>query len=80
MSVFEIEEKVMCLSGEEKLGLIERLWKSMETAPDDEPPAWHGDVLAERLAKIESGDATFISSKDFLARMEARSREARLSQ
>lgn len=47
MSVLEIEEKVMSLSDEEKLSLIGRLWKSMEPT-SDEPPVWHGEVLASR--------------------------------
>lgn len=58
MSVLEIEEKALSLSDEEKLVLIGRLWKSMEPT-SGEPPAWHDDVLAERMKRIETGEANF---------------------
>jgi putative addiction module component (TIGR02574 family) len=76
MSVLEIEEKVMSLSNEEKLGLVARIWESMEQAPNDEPPEWHGDVLVERLKRIESGEAKTYSWEEVKERMATRSREA----
>lgn len=56
MSVAEIEK----MTAVERLEAMERLWDAMchdETEP--EPPAWHEDVLAQRRARIESGEAKF---------------------
>lgn len=71
MSTLEIEEKIMSLSDEEKLGLIDRMWKSM--APNTEtPPDWHGDVLTERARQIESGEAQYLDWNDVKLRMQQR--------
>lgn len=49
------------LSVPQKLELMERIWTDLEQRPDEIPsPEWHGDVLAKRLAEIESGDAEFV--------------------
>jgi len=41
----------------EKLKLMESLWDSLcgQTSGQPPLPAWHGDVLAARLARIASG-------------------------
>ena len=44
---------VESLSTPEKLALMERLCDSLSQRPSDVPlPAWHGAVLAERIAGI----------------------------
>jgi hypothetical protein len=50
------------MSIDERLRMMGSLWASFdnETAPI-ESPAWHGEVSAQRKAKLESGEAKFIS-------------------
>ena len=40
---------------------MEYLWAAMTAAAAPEPPAWHGDVLAERRRRVDSGEASFMS-------------------
>lgn len=45
----------------EKLELLETLWQNLSTSGHEVPsPAWHGDVLAERLARAERGEVQFL--------------------
>ena len=48
---------------------MEVLWDSLRTANPDSPE-WHGKVLAERRAKIESGEANFISGTELKRRLQ----------
>jgi hypothetical protein len=44
----------------EKLRAMEALWEDLSRNDDAfESPAWHGDVLKERLQVAESGQAQF---------------------
>ena len=46
----------------ERLQAMEALWDSLLYEDTEiESPEWHRDVLDERIAKIESGKAKFIS-------------------
>jgi hypothetical protein len=53
------------MSVSERLETIEQLW---DTLGRDEAkvssPAWHGQVLAERKARVERGDAKFLTLDD----------------
>jgi len=42
----------------EKLQLMESLWDSLcrETSGNPDIPSWHGEVLAERIRCLDSGD------------------------
>lgn len=42
----------------EKLQLMESLWDAFcrEADGDVKSPAWHGEVLAERLRRVDAGD------------------------
>jgi putative addiction module component (TIGR02574 family) len=44
----------------EKLKLMEALWDSLDTRSDGNvaSPAWHGQVLEERLRRLASGEET----------------------
>jgi hypothetical protein len=43
------------MSMSERLQAMELLWRSFSGSEDEVPsPDWHGEVLSERLAKIES--------------------------
>ncbi len=43
-----------------KLQLMESLWDSLcrETSGRPDVPSWHGEVLAERIRRIDSGEET----------------------
>jgi hypothetical protein len=57
---------------EDKLLAMEALWDSLSRHPDAmESPAWHGEVLAERLAALERGEVTLLDLDD----VKRRSRE-----
>jgi hypothetical protein len=48
------------MSVEEKLQMMEALWDDLSQHADEiQPPAWHGEVLAEREAAIARGDEQF---------------------
>ncbi len=62
MSVVELKEEVSRLSKAEQLQAMEWLWASLSKEGQDiESPEWHGEVLAARKAKVDSGDAQFLS-------------------
>jgi len=45
------------LSAEEKLEYVQALWDRVSEHPEDVPvPAWHRDVVAQRLAAHRRGD------------------------
>lgn len=50
----------------EKLQLMESLWDSLcrETSGSPEVPLWHGEVLAERIHRIDSGEEPVSSWTD----------------
>ena len=54
---------------EERLRCMEVLWDSLRTSNPDSPE-WHGQVLSGRRAKIESGEANFISSAELKRRLQ----------
>ncbi|MAS94827.1 MAG: addiction module component CHP02574 family protein [Verrucomicrobiales bacterium] len=54
---------------DERLKCMEVLWDSLREAEPDSP-GWHGEVLAERRAKIESGEAKFISGNELKKRLQ----------
>ena len=59
------------MSLEERFQAMELLWASISRTPDAVPsPAWHGDVLADRLAKIERGEAEFLTMAQLKERLQ----------
>ena len=49
----------------EKLRAMEELWQDLSKADDEYPsPEWHGDVLREREAALNSGGDEFVSWED----------------
>lgn len=70
MSVTEIKEKLTRLTNAERLALMDWIWESLDNKDKEvESPAWHGAVLAEREAKIRSGDAEFLSLDEVKKRL-----------
>lgn len=53
------------ISLDERLQAMELLWTSLARTPDAVvSPAWHGQVLAKRMAKIEGGEAVFLTIRE----------------
>lgn len=45
---------------EEKLQIMEAIWDDLSQHADEiPPPAWHGELLAEREATVARGDEVF---------------------
>ena len=59
MSIAEIREKIAALSMAERIELAMSLWDPIDENAI-ESPAWHAEVLAEREAEIQRGEAKFI--------------------
>jgi hypothetical protein len=50
------------MSMTERLQAMELLWRSFSGSEDEVPsPDWHGEVLSERLAKVEAGEGKFLT-------------------
>ena len=64
----EVEIKSMSLT--ERLQAMELLWRSFSDSEDKLPsPDWHGEVLSERLAKVEAGEGKFLTISELKARL-----------
>ncbi|MGF1656263.1 MAG: addiction module protein [Verrucomicrobiales bacterium] len=56
-----------------RLQAMELLWRSCSGASDElESPDWHGDVLSERLAKVEAGEGNFLTIPQLKSRLASR--------
>jgi putative addiction module component (TIGR02574 family) len=54
----------------ERLQTIEEIWDSLYRHGDDVPsPDWHGDVLADRKARAQRGEAKFLTLDELRSRM-----------
>jgi putative addiction module component (TIGR02574 family) len=70
MSVAELKKEVSRLSKAERLQAMEWLWASLSERPEEiESPEWHGQVLAARKAKVDSGAAEFLSVEQLKQRL-----------
>ena len=55
----------------ERLQAMELLWDSLAQTPEAVPsPAWHGEVIAARLAKIERGEGKFLTLAELKERLQ----------
>ncbi len=68
MSFPDSEEKIARLSASERLQLMDFLWLAIRK-DEPESPAWHGEVLAARLAKAEAGEAQFLTIPELKKRL-----------
>ena len=67
LQVAEIDQ----MSMEERLQAMELLWTSITRTPDAvRSPAWHDDLLAGRLAKIERGEGEFLTMDQLKERLQ----------
>ena len=59
------------MSLEEQLQAMELIWASLSRTPNAVPsPDWHGDILAERMAKSERGEGEFLSIPQLKERLQ----------
>jgi len=65
MTVIDIEK----MTASERLQAIEALWESLSGHQEQliETPKWHLDVLQERMIKIKTDKAVFLSLDDLAA-------------
>ncbi len=64
---------IVAMSVEEKLKLMETLWDSLciQSTGGVASPAWHGEVLEERLRRLASGEETIAPWKEAKERIRA---------
>ena len=56
---------------EERLQTMELLWASLAQTPEAVPsPAWHGEVLADRIGRIERGASEFLTLEEVTERLQ----------
>ena len=59
------------MSLEEQLQAMELLWASLSRRPSAVPsPDWHGEVLAERMAKMDRGEGEFLTIPELKERLQ----------
>ena len=66
-----VMEAIDRMTSDERVKTMEYLWAVMTAVA---APAWHGDVLAERRRRVQSGEEEFIA----IAESKRRLREARV--
>jgi len=59
-----VMEAIDKMSADERLQTMEYLWAAMTRVSAPEPPAWHGQVLAERRKRVAAGEESFISLEE----------------
>jgi len=58
-------QQIANMSAAQKIALMEALWDSFDNKSEYIPsPNWHGEILSERKALIDSGVAEYISLED----------------
>lgn len=62
------------MSRPEKVRLMEEIWQDLSADEQEvESPSWHGEIIAERIAKVEEGKAIFLTLEELQARLATRS-------
>ena len=63
--------EIESLTVNERLALVEQIWSSIQENPDRIPsPDWHGELLEERLQRLEAGEASVSSLAEVKKRMD----------
>jgi hypothetical protein len=58
------------MSVTERLQAMDQLWESLTRAGNEIPsPDWHQDVLADRKARAQRGEATFLTLEQLRSRL-----------
>ncbi|MBI4026272.1 MAG: addiction module protein [Verrucomicrobia bacterium] len=69
MDATQIEQ----MSFAERIQTMELLWRAISSHPEEvSSPSWHGELLAERTAKIERGEAAFLTIDQVKERLQKR--------
>jgi hypothetical protein len=64
---------IEAMSKAERLMAIDLIWSTLSDADKDVPsPAWHEEVLAARLEKVNRGEATFLTLEQAKERLAAK--------
>jgi hypothetical protein len=64
------ESEIKGMSMTERLQTMELVWRSFSGSEDEVPsPDWHGEVLSECLAKVEDGEAKFLTIPELKVRL-----------
>jgi hypothetical protein len=59
------------MSLDERLQTMELLWAALARTPDAVPsPDWHREILATRMAKVERGEAEFLTVPELKERLQ----------
>lgn len=67
------EAMIEAMSPEQRYAAMQLLWEKLSDTPEAiAPPEWHGDLLAERTAKYENGDAKLVELEDAKKRLQGR--------
>ena len=62
------------MSRPEKVRLMEEIWQDLSADEQEvESPSWHGEIIAERTAKVKEGKATFLTLEELQARLATKS-------
>ena len=62
------------MSRPEKVRLMEQIWQDLSADEQEvESPSWHGEIIAERTAKVEEGMGTFLTLAELKARLAKKS-------
>jgi putative addiction module component (TIGR02574 family) len=70
-----LEIPLEAMSVAEKVQLMERVWQSLSSRPEDvSSPEWHRDVLEERRRRLADGRATVSPWEDAKVRLSRLSR------
>ena len=64
-----VKEAIDRMSPAERVETMEYLWTVMTAAAEPEPPAWHGDVLAERRRRAAAGEEKFIPLEEAMRQL-----------
>lgn len=68
---------MLCISMGGDRAAMELLWRSFSGSEDEVPsPDRHGEVLSERLAKVEAGEGKFLTLPELHVRLAAVRAEA----
>ena len=64
-----VMEAIDRMSSDERVKTMEYLWSAMTATAEPEPPAWHGDVLAERRRRVAAGEEKFIPLEEAMRQL-----------
>ena len=56
-----VMEAIDWISSGERVKTMEYLWAGTTATAEPEPPAWHGDILAERRRCVAAGEEGLMS-------------------